>query len=192
MKTYTIKPGQKNFRPYEPIWPIWKPGGFTISGKFLPGGWCSEEEWSYKDENGNIVVDRDIDDWQKLGGVTNFWSANSKQTAMFAFTFGKDEETYEVTPYTNPKKGRFVAGKPMLVESGEQWFLDNDILKNKAVYNMYSEGNKSEEQDAPLTSFWLGRQVGSYPGGENNSPGPYGGEAIKEMSIEMDFKAKKR
>ncbi|WP_367390167.1 hypothetical protein [Lewinella sp. LCG006] len=192
MTTYTIHAGQKNFRPYEPIWPIWKPGGFSISGKFLPGGWCSEEEWSYKDEQGNIVVDRDIDDWQKIGGITNFWSANSSQTAMFAFSFGKDYETYKITPYTNPKKGRFIAGKPILVESNESWKLDCDFEETQAIYQMASEGSKSPVQTHYFDPFWLGRRVGTFAAGKNNSPGPYGGRAIKKMSIDIEFKITKQ
>ena len=179
MKTYSIKAGQTNFRPFEPIWPIWKPGGFEIAGRFLPGGWCSLEDWDN---------DKDWYDWQKLGGITNFFSGNATQTAMFAFAFNEAVETYKITPYTNPKRGRWVAGQAMIVDANETFALSCTFNKNTVYYNMTSEGNKSPQQSHELKRFWLGRRVGTYAGGANNSPGPFGGKTAKDMSIELEFK----
>jgi hypothetical protein len=45
MATYTIEPGQTNFKPLENPIPRTGVRGFEFSAKFLSGSWCSLEEW---------------------------------------------------------------------------------------------------------------------------------------------------
>jgi len=45
MKTYTVKKGQSNFRPYESPLPIFGAKGFEVEFEFVKGGWSPPEEW---------------------------------------------------------------------------------------------------------------------------------------------------
>jgi hypothetical protein len=179
MVTYSIHPGQTNFRPLENPLPRFKVKGFTFSAKFLPGGWCSKEEWE---------GDADWFDWQKLKGITKFGSANNKQTAFIAFRFGVKPETYEITAYTNDSKAGWVVSKDIIIiETGEVIAGSCDFKDNQAVYDIKSEGGEFLKESHTLKNFCIGREVGTFAGGANNSPGPFGGVAFKKMQIEIDF-----
>lgn len=193
MKTYTVKAGKTNFRPLENPFPVRNPKGFEISFMFLPGGWCSKEDYTYTDENGNEVFDKDWNDWQKLKGFTHFFSSNTKRTAILAFRFGEQPETYEVCAYINDKKGRplYDNDNTLIVEANEQASGTMQVINNVAVFNLATEGGGYYEEQHPFDLFKLCREVGTYAGGANNSPGPYGGQAAKDMSIRIDFKITK-
>ena len=181
MTTYTIKTGKKNFRPYESPLPIFKPKGFRVSGHILPGGWASKEEWQ---------GDRDRDDWQKLKGITHFFSLNDHRSCMIAFNYGDEYETYNLTAYTNDKsypKGWFASGQ-IIVESKEHFEFENLFGENCMHYSGSSESGLVLDEIHQINTFRLGREVGTSPGGKNNSPGPYGGRAFKDMSMVLDFK----
>lgn len=180
MQQYTIKKGQKNFRPYELPYPYWKPSGFEVQFKFHPGGWCSLADWDF---------DRDWYDWQKLAGLTRFFSANNKQSAMYAFRFGEEEETYELAAYLNDSAGQRIVSNPIVIRTGvyAQGFCS---FENENHVRFWAR-----QEDESYLNFQHGfrrpklmRRVGTYPGGRNNSEGPHGGRAVKAMQIELDFK----
>lgn len=185
--TYTVKPGKANFRPLENPLPVFNPKGFEIVFKFLPGGWCSKDDYSFIDDNSKSVLDKDRDDLQKIKGITHFFSANNKRTAMFAFSFGDQPETYKLFAYTNDKKGNFKWSRPIIVESNEVVAGTCEFVDGKAVYNLATEGGLYLNESHDFKSFKIGREVGTYAGGANNSPGPFGGKAVKELSIDIDF-----
>jgi hypothetical protein len=183
--TYTIKPGQSNFRPFENPLPVRKPKGFKVSGYFLPGGWCSKEEWEGDDDWG---------DWQKLKGITHFFSVNSHRTIMIAFRFGVEPGTYELTAYTNDKsyaKGWHSSGS-VIVSEGEVFSFEAIFDGPRKVhYKGSTEGGQYLDEVHTIRKFTLCREVGTFAGGDNNSPGPYGGKAVKEMSINLKFEIEK-
>lgn len=178
MKTYTVKAGNTNFRPLENPLPVRKPTGFEISFIFLPGGWCSKEDWE---------GDNDWKDWQKLKGITHFFSGNTRRTVMFAFRFGERPETYEICAYTNDKKGNAKWYGSLIVDTGEQVSGWLKLEGGKAIYHLATEGGSYFDESHSFKLFKLCREVGTYAGGANNSPGPYGGKAVKDMSIKIKF-----
>jgi len=185
MTTYKVKKDKKNFRPIKAKFfaPLIKPKGFKLTANILPGGWSSKEEWKGDD---------DRKDWQKLLGVTRYFSWNDVNTAMGAFSFGDEVESYNIAAYTNRKKGDWTASNSILVESNELFTIDADFDDDQVFYNLLSEGNKGFETVHDLKQMRIARIIWPYAGGFDNSPGPYGGRAFKDMSIEVTkFEIKK-
>lgn len=179
MTTYTINPGQSNFRPLERPWPIFRPTGFEVRFRILPGGWCSLEEW------GN---DRDWEDWQKIKGITHFLSPNDRRTAMGVFAFGDAPETYKIGAYTNDKKGNHQHQRALIIEA-EQWCTLQCCFEPRlALFQFSTQELKVPVIKLDFNDFKIGREVGTFAGGSNNAPGPYGGKAIKRMLMEAAFK----
>lgn len=183
MRTYRIKAGQKNFRPLECPWPIIRPIGFEVRFRIMPGGWCSLEDW------GN---DRDWNDWQKIKGVTHFLSPNDRRTAMGVFSFGEEPETYRIGAYTNDKKGNHKHQRALVISSDQWCTLKCTFEPKLALFDFSSQQIKVPTIKLEFNDFKVGREVGTFAGGRNNSPGPYGGKAVKRMVMEADFKPLKR
>lgn len=178
--TYTVQPGQTNFKPAEPIWPVFGVHGFKLKAKILPGGWCSREEWD---------GDGDWSDWWKLAGITYWLSRNNKRSAMIALRFGVEPETWDIAAYTNDKQHArgWAASAPLIINSGELLQAECNLIGNCAQYGVIGEQSHSIHVGHGIKGFSTVRRIGTYAGGNNNSPGPFGGEATKPLSIEIDF-----
>ena len=173
MITYQIKPGQKNFRPFENPLPRFGATGFELELIIEPGGWCSLDDWQ---------GDRDYYDWQKVKGLTSYFSPNHCRTAMFAFRFGEQEETYQIAAYTNfPGKTRTV-GPVLEVQAGEKVFAQAVLNRQEAIYYYGSHRVVHDFKRA-----WIMREVGTYAGGADNATGPFGGRAVKPLTLNLAF-----
>lgn len=183
MKTYTIHPGSKNFAPKESFWPF-RASGFRLACRLEPSCWWSAEDWE---------GDRDRADWNKLKGITWAFSANNKCSAMTAWRPGKLENVFEITAYTNDRRGGWtITGDPVEVYAGEVFYCDVTIFDDAVRYEVSYFGNVTEYVH-PWHRPWLPyyRETGTWIGGEDNSPGPYGGKATQYMEMEIDFEVKK-
>ena len=180
MKRYSIKAGQRNFRPTESWWPVFNPKGFEIEFEIEPGGWASLEEW------GN---DRDWDDKMKVRGLTAYFGPNNSRSAMIAFSYGTAPETWEISGYTNyPGSDIQRDGESLIIRSGTRCKAKAEFHRNKVLYLIEYEGKRVEVEHRFVRKLRVARQVGTYPGGTNNAPGPHGGRAFKDMSMLIDFK----
>lgn len=176
---YTIQPGQSNFRPVENPMPRWA-NGFKIEARLDESCWWSEEDWQY---------DKDRQDWNKLKGLTWYFSSNKRCSAMIVWRPGKLENVFEITAYTNDKRGNFtVTGNPVEVYAGENFQASAEFGRRAIQYNISSFGRTSIYTHA-WRRPWLRiyREVGTYVGGANNSPGQYGGQATQPMKMWAKF-----
>ena len=180
---YTIYPGNKNFDPSEPIWPF-RASGFSIACRLTESCWWSPEDWE---------GDRDRADWNKLKGITYAFSANNKCSAMIAWRPGKLENVFEITAYTNDRHGGWtVTGTPVEVYAGEVFYCSARVYDDAVRYEISYYGNINEYTH-PFRRPWLKlyRETGTWIGGENNEPGPYGGRATQNMVMWIDFQRRK-
>lgn len=179
MTTYTIKPGQWNFRPLEPIRPR-----FVTKGFF---GWAVFDESAWFDWGD----DRDILDWNKLKGLTSYFSPNNRHSAMIAWRPSPEMNLFEITGYTNypGKKAQHSGLKSLKAFAGEEIFFTCTI-NAFSVYYRIECGERQVEIEHKFWKRWIYREVGTSIGGANNSPGPYGGKATQNMKIDIDFNLK--
>jgi hypothetical protein len=179
MKTYKVKKGRSNFRPHENPLPVCGAKGWEVIFEFVPGGWSSLSEWE---------GDRDRYDWQKLKGLTSFFSANNSNSTLAVFRPGDAPGTWEVNAYTNyPGSDWSVDDKPLIIKDGEESKITCKYKDGKANYTL-NTGDVAKAVSHQYKAPKVSRRIGTYPGGANNSPGPYGGKAIKDQAILISFK----
>lgn len=168
--TYTIAPGQNNFRPLESPLPRCA-SGFELAARFTPSCW-----WPETPENRE-----DREDWNKLKGLTYFFGPNNRRSAMIAWRPGKVENVFELTAYTNDKRGGWkTSGNPALVHAGEVFYASCWIGKRDVSYAVTTFGNTSpyiHPWDAPWLKVY--REVGTWIGGSGVAP--------QEMELDIDF-----
>lgn len=193
---YTVEKGQINFRPLESFWPVFQASGFTVEGEILPGGWSSKLDWSYEDaDTGEILVDKDRYDAQKIKGITHFFSPNNKRSLMLAFNLEDDTETYSLTAYTNDEKrtGKaFLRSEKVPYVAGQRFKCICVMGRRKAKYQIYVDDELKLEVIHPFKRARTVREVGTYAGGADNAAGPYGGEARKRMQMRLNFNITKK
>lgn len=167
--TYTIAPGQNNFRPLESPLPRCA-AGFELAARFTPSCWWPETPENRKQR----------ERWMKLKGFTHFFGRNDYRSVMIAFRPGKLEGVIETTAYTNDKRGGWLTTeKPVEVFVGEVFYASCRLEGRKAHYSItYFENTTPYEH--PWDAHWLKiyREVGTWI----NDPG-----APQEMSLEIDF-----
>ncbi len=180
MTTYTVKAGQTNFRPLESLMPHWDVAGFSVVSVIHPGAWASLADFG---------GDRDRDDWQKLKGLTSYFSANNKDTAYIVFAYDDEPGFYKAAGYTNFPGAKWTVGKPVRFKEGEPLYAQVDFWKNRVQYRISSaHGNETYFHDFKTKGLIVSRECGTYAGGANNAEGPHGGKAFKDMSIDISFK----
>lgn len=59
--------------------------------------------------------------------------------------------------------------------------------RNTANYRFYIDGELVFDVTHDFKHMKHVREMGTFAGGANNSPGPFGGKAIKTMQIQMGF-----
>ena len=163
---YRVDQGTHDFKPNDAPTPYFGADIYTASFSFDPSCW-----WSIEDED--YSGGQDIHDWNKIGGMTNFFNANSKHSALLAWRPGKAANTIEVTAYINPKRGRFVTGPVVLVPVETR--LDAQIRWSADGIRFEYGG---EQFDYPLERPWAIRKVGPWFGGNQ--------VAHKEMVLRME------
>ena len=187
MKTYHIRKNQKLFRPLAPIWPVAYPKGFEFRAVLDESLWFSADE---------VDGDKDRGDWLKLTGITSAFGRNNHRAALIAYRPLDVKNTFALTAYTNDKKGGWHTGgsaiKIKVVEAGEQFwgkaFFVMDWFTNTVQYDIESKtGSFSTRHDFDTPWHHRDRQIGGAHGGANNSPGPYGGRAVKDGQYQLAF-----
>ena len=169
--TYTIAPGQSNFRPLENPMPRCA-SGFQLEARFDESCW-----WPETPENRD-----DRQDWNKLKGFTHFFGANNRRSVMIAWRPGKLKNVIEVTAYTNDKRGGWkVTGNPVEVYAGQVFSARCDLVGKKAHYVIQSFGLTSAyTHDWDRPSILVFREVGTWIGGSGTAP--------QSMKLEVDFR----
>ena len=167
--TYTILPGQSNFRPLENPAPRFC-SSFEVAFRFAPSCW-----WPETPDN-RVQRER----WMKLKGFTHFFGRNNYRTVLIAFRPGKLEGVMEVIAYTNDKRGNWkTTGKPVEVHVGEVVYASCQVAGKTAKYEISYFGNITKYEH-PWDSHWIRiyREVGTWI----NEPG-----AVQPMEIEIAF-----
>lgn len=180
-KKYRVKKGKSNFWPLEPWWLIFNPKGFDFAVFFNEEAYQSIEEWT--DEG---VLDKDREDWNKLLGLTQFYTFNNYNAAMIAFKWGNEPNTFKIAGYTNHPSSQFQWSEDLeftgdLMAHGSCVFVGNE-----AHYTLQCQ-DKVITWNTPFkrSSRWLMRRVGTSMGGANNSPGKYGGKSLKSFYLHL-------
>lgn len=174
---YEIRAGQQNFKPLESPLPKWGKM-VTIDAELDSSCFYSWRDWSF---------DRDWWDWNKLKGVTSFFGANNKTSAMVGWR-PANIKGFMLTPYVNDKKGKahYADGSDaFFIEVNQPFRVTIELQKNKAVYT-FTAGDKAKTYTiSQWRRPWHGiyREVGTWIGGANNEPGPYGGAATQDMKL---------
>lgn len=171
MQEYVLTAGRQNFRPNESIRPRFDADTMIVVARFDPSAWWSLEEWD---------GDRDWYDWNKLKGLTAFWSANNKQTAMFAWRPGPTPDTWQIVAYTNDEAGGRKVGRPITVGK-DDLFVGYIYWSEQEVTYRYGDQVVSHLLERP----GMLRETGTWLGGADNDPQglPYGGAAHREMRL---------
>jgi hypothetical protein len=177
---YKIKKGEKNYSPMESWLPIFYPDGFEVYFRFNEG-WSSLEEWG---------GDKDWNDYQKLKGLTKYVTLNNYHSAIIAFNYNKEEDHYNIFPYVNyPGKEFKIEKNHIVVKKGEIGYAKVEIKKKKVLFTLKDAHGTTLTFEYPFVKRMLvARELGTYPGGGNNSEGPYGGAAFKDADIDIDFR----
>lgn len=185
-----VNEGNQNFKPLDPFIPF---GAmlhyFKLDMHLYPSAYWSTDEWSYTDVGGDMQLDRDYFDWNKGPGITRATNANNKTSVMIGWRpSGVIQDAWEVCVYFNNPDGSFNQSKPLVLEYPGVAELHLHWEKNKIKYSLVTNSNVLNggrvdgeyEMRRPRLGY---RWVGTWIGGANNSPGPYGGEAHKRMEM---------
>lgn len=136
-----------------------------------------------------MQLDRDYFDWNKGPGITRATNANNKTSVMIGWrSSGVIQDAWEVCVYFNNPDGSFNQSKPLVLEYPGVAELHLHWEKNKIKYSLVTNSNVLNggrvDGEYKMRRPRLGyRWVGTWIGGANNSPGPYGGKAHKRMEM---------
>ncbi|PHN03647.1 hypothetical protein CRP01_25655 [Flavilitoribacter nigricans DSM 23189 = NBRC 102662] len=162
---YRVEAGNHDFRPNDFPAPHFGADHYTADLTFTPSCWWSQEDTDY-------TGGRDIYDWNKIGGMTNFFNSNSTHSVMLGWRPAATANTIEVTAYINPKEGRFVTGPVLQIPVNRPLHAEIKWASD-TVY--YEYGNLSFSYAIPKP--WSIRKIGPWFGG--NQP------AHREMFLKM-------
>lgn len=178
---YTIKAGDKNFRPLESWKPYFFPKSFTGSCTLTESCWWSIEDWKR---------DQDIKDWRKIKGLTSYFSPNNRHSSMIAWATDPQENVFRICAYTNYSGSSRQVSDFITVKAGEEFRFNASMSGNTVGYRIWRSG----EAKAALMVYHdfkrpcVGREIGTWFGGANNAEGPYGDVATQDMNMFISFK----
>lgn len=162
---YVVEAGSHDFLPNDFPAPLFGADTYTVDLKFSPSCWWSAEDPDY-------TGGRDIKDWNKIGGMTNFFNANSTHSVLLGWRPAETSGMMELTAYVNPKSGRFVSG-PVLMVPVDQALQAQIIWYADSVRFEYGEISFTH----PIEKPWAIRKVGPWFGGNQT--------AHREMTLMM-------
>lgn len=181
MKQYWVEEGKQDFQPSEIpcIIPLRLLKDITWNFSFSANCWY------------NWLPDKDHYDWNKLFGVTDFFTANNRSSVMEVFRpFAESEGFMELAMYTNDSRANFKQSNVLLVcpvkeevmskltpLSNRNWKLDIQCKDKKVEQIMSLDKNP-----------FLLRCIKLWIGGADNSNGIYGGKASQRMDILFESK----
>jgi len=178
MKTYTIQPGQSNFRPLDIPWPRFGVRAFEVRAMFQPSCYYSLSEWEGDD---------DWYDWNKLKGITEFWTPNNCRACMVAWRPDAKREWFQVAAYVNYPGTNVQVAHLGIIPAGVPFSVRVKMRGDEAVFEYDGDGIRKSIALA-YRRPWVCREVGTWIGGADNEPGQYGGKATKYMELLADVK----
>lgn len=189
-KYLTVKEGDHNFKPIEPILPF---GAnvhfFKMDMHLYPSAYWSTDDWTYRAPDGSAQLDRDYFDWNKGPGITRATNANNKTSVMIGWRpLGVVRNAWEVCVYFNNPDGSFNQSRPLILVHPGVVELHLHWEKNKIKYSLVSNSDRLNagrvDGEYSMRRPRLGyRWTGTWMGGDNNSPGPFGGPAFQDMQM---------
>lgn len=180
---YEVKKGKSDFKPNYLRLPYKRPKQIEIEFYFDENCWY------------DYMGDGDQYDWNKIAGISCYFSGNANRSIMAAFRANPTEKyLFDVTTYSNlpnkvTKKGFGNGNEVMLqvyakektrllIENHlDEWYCRFDtarIISNTAFH--------------PVVQGAIVNKIGSWVGGKNNSEGPFGGVAPHDMTLWMNMK----
>lgn len=156
-KQYSVVKNKHDFRPNAFPIPYFGAKEYQFSVRFEPSCWFGIEDQDYQGGN-------DVKDWNKIGGMTNYLSANNKQSVLFAWRPDTAYMVIQVTAYTNDSKGGFVAGEPATVKVGD--YVEGKIkwFGNTAYYYYGDQVVKHKSKKT-----FIIREIGPWFGGNQTA-----------------------
>jgi hypothetical protein len=153
---YTVQAGRHNFRPLMPIIPMRRVRGFAVEAIFGDSCWYPPEA---------LDDPSDWDDLSKLLGVTQAFSANSRNACMVAWRPGAIPCMIRIGAYANFPGSRIQWRELGHVEAGERFRVECRFSADTAWFKM---GDMTHALD--YSPPRLVRQTGMWHGG--NQPAP--------------------
>lgn len=170
MKRFSIKPGQHDFSPRDPL------AFYTYNNSKL--------QWQFR-FNANCWYDSlgdDNADWNKLGGITAAFSPNNVDSLLIGWRPDPQPGYFQVCIYENIGRENRPQENRIKVISSNQFFsvtflpLNDEFAINWQIPNFPAEYWTKSNQRKP---FKLWRIIGLWFGGNRTAP--------QEMNIEAEF-----
>lgn len=145
-------------------------------------------------------LDEDWRDWKKIGGISfvnwknlrNIFIKN-RDSVILAWRWNPVIETFEYCVYEN-KGGKNYPYESITqilrAKQGEEVYLNIDLTpKNQFECYLYTLENRNVNPIVikPRQKFTFYSYINMWYGGGNNSAGPWGGKAPKDMECEATF-----
>lgn len=161
-KTYNVKAGKHDFKPNSIPFPFLGAREYEFYIRFDSSAWWSIEDEDYPHGN-------DIYDWNKIGGLTNYLSANNKQSVLIGWRPSPEYMVMEITAYVNDKSGGFKAGPPQKIQvetnttgTIKQFgtaayfsYGDTAINMNAKKHSLLGKYKRGLEETRQRTKTWL-------------------------------------
>lgn len=194
MKTYKTVIDKKDFKPKDSnFWPIsnWRNYKYVWTVKF-------HEDCRY------TLPGNEQKDWLKGGGITKYFTANNRNSIMWAWRYVPEKDQIEIALYINDankdKKYKSVAFVDLGKEFDIELYLDrkqNGKIKDEIVYTYLTlnvitkEANPTKIKTAffplidikPMIHFYFSRKIGLWFGGTL--------PANKVMHVDVNYKKTK-
>ena len=193
---YTIKKGQTDWRPRD---------RFRLLAGFDSLTWTVTPNKSMQFNYVDPITDKldpDAFDWKKIGGISlvnwrNPWNAimKDRDSIMMAWRWNPTLSVHEFAVYVNEAGDNIAyenAGQLLRTIAGTRISMQitRQTHRNyRAALYVDSQGPKSVNAFEIETRqrFGLYSLIGPWYGGKNNAPGPWGGAAPQDMTIDIEF-----
>jgi len=195
MTEYAFEKGKHNAKPNQSICPRFGVRGFTGRFKLDLSCWFGKDEWK---------GDSDYYDWNfKVMGISSYFSANNRTSAIIAARPIDEPGKFIVTGYTNDGKGRFRTGQHteaigvLVVEAEQEVEVDVRLSKgnffrpDRVQYELKTDANSIYiEHQFRIPFHRIFREIGSWFGGADSNNNGIGGVPHKDMHYQAQMKVK--
>lgn len=178
MKEYTVQKDNHDFKPNDQRFFSWK-SKVKVRFSLTQSMWFSREDPDYQGGN-------DVFDWNKIAGVTGFFSSNSTNALMFAWRPAEElEGTFEIAGYVNDKDGAHSGETILFATVGTEYEGEAVWSGDYAVFKLREVGeDEFSFVSMPLNRLpWYKRfyrEIGPWFGGNQ--------KAHKEMKLNLEIK----
>jgi hypothetical protein len=172
----------------------WIPRKFKILLFFKKITWTTEPNTSMIfDYQG----DKDWMDWKKIGGISlvNFSNLfnifiKNRDSIMLAWRYNNEIDLFEYAIYVNNNSKNIAYDKPDQLLKTKSSNVNLTIEKENGIFKcyLYENGeNVNSINIKPRFNPLFFSLINPWYGGANNSEGPYGGKAPKDMECRIDL-----